>query len=99
MGGALRAGLRESFPIARRNITKEQRKHLIGMQYKLKKKGVGERGKEKISQNDTFISTAQRIADEHGVSRNTVIRAGKFVEDLDKLPEEEQKLAGIKVSK
>ena len=68
------------------------------MEYKLKKKTQGfqeagpGRGKT-LGQNDPVFSTAQQIADEHGVSEKTVKRAEKFIDDLSKLPAREGETA------
>lgn len=80
--------------LSRRNITPEQRKYLIGIQYKLEKKDVGQPKKE-LAQNDP-ITTAEKIAAQHHVSPATVKRAEKFAEDIDKLPteEKERRLSG-----
>ena len=78
--------------LGRRNITPEQRKYLMGIQYKLEKH-QGERTDLTSDQNDQKLQTAERIADQHHVSPATVRRAEKYAEAVDKLPEEERKEA------
>jgi hypothetical protein len=43
------------------------------LDYKLEKKGNGQRGPKKPDQNDQALGTAERLAKEHGVSPATVI--------------------------
>lgn len=76
--------------LARRNITPEQRKYLIGMQYKMEKKGQGKHGPER-DQNEPFEKTAEKIAAQHHVGQATVKRAEKFAEAVEKLPTEERR--------
>lgn len=67
---------------ARRNITPEQRAYLLGRRYEAEKKKHG--GDRKSNpQNGELISTADRIASEVGVGKNTVERAGKFAQAVD----------------
>lgn len=74
--------------LGRRNLSPEQKTYLIGIQYKLEKKEVGQPKKE-LGQDEP-ITTAEKIAEQHHVSPATVKRAEKFAEAVDKLPEEEK---------
>lgn len=65
--------------LGRRNLTKDEWRELIGRQYNRRKKRDGERGPQKLAQNEP-VSTAEVIAAEHGVSAATVKRAGQFAE-------------------
>lgn len=74
-----------STQLGRRNLTDEERMSMIGRQFKAEKKSVGGNGSnqhtnEQLAQNEPIakISTAERIAKQHGVSRETVKRAEKF---------------------
>jgi len=76
--------------LGRRNLTTDQRSDLRGRRYNLtKKKQGGDRKSEAASksQNDTLIDTATALAEQHGVSRATIIRDGKKADALDKLAE------------
>jgi ParB-like chromosome segregation protein Spo0J len=79
--------------LARRNITPNQRRDLIGVQYKLEKKTFSEAGAMKgksLDQNDPGSSTAEKIAEQHHVGPATVRRAEKFHDKLEKLSPEER---------
>lgn len=73
--------------IGRRNVTPEQRAYLIGKLYRETKKGQGEHtGNQytmECSQNGNIPRTAEIIADQFGVGKNTVIRAEKFADAVD----------------
>ena len=83
--------------LGRRNLTKEDFTLIIGRRYNRMKKSKGgdkksDEAKSKC-QNDPLISTAEVIAEEHGVSAPTVKRAGKFadaVEHVESMPEAEE---------
>jgi len=68
--------------LGRRNLTVEQKNYLIGKKYKKEKQQHGGDRKSK-AQNELLISTAERIAEEHKVGRETVKRAEKFVDAVD----------------
>ena len=71
--------------IGRRNLTPEQRKYCLGKQYEATKLAQGGDKKSK-AQNEllaTSRNTAERIAKEHSVGRETVKRAEKFAKGLD----------------
>ena len=74
--------------LARRNITKEQRTYLIGLQQKIEKKEP-HRPVGKGDQKEP-LKTAEKIGKQHGVSASTVKRAEKFAEKVDKLPAEKK---------
>jgi len=67
---------------------------LRGKRYETEKKLIGgdkksEEYKKSIAQNGHLNGgTAQKIADEYGIGRNTVKRAEKFAKVVDILPEE-----------
>ena len=68
--------------LGRRNITKEQRDYLIGVRYRREKKQVGApenntNALKQIAQNEPIVSTAEKIAQQIGVSRETVKRVEK----------------------
>ena len=74
--------------LGRRNLTDEQRTVLIGKMFEARKNLHGGDRKSK-DQNGPLIKgdTAQAIADEIGVGRNTVKRAEKFAKGIDKIAE------------
>ncbi len=72
--------------IARRNLTPDAFKLALGRRYNRTKKGVGKPAGTILGQVDP-ISTADRLATEHGVSAATVKRAGKFAQEVDADPE------------
>lgn len=80
----------DAHQLGRRNLTPDARKLLLGRRYIRVKKGDGERGPQKLDQNEP-ASTAAKLAKEHGVSEATVKRAGKFAEEVDR--DEELKAA------
>lgn len=77
--------------LGRRNLTKEQKKYLIGKQYEAEKASHGgDRGNQYTnlasSQNGNLPNkekTCERIADENGISKNTVLRAEAFSKAVD----------------
>lgn len=76
--------------LGRRNLTPDQRSLLRGRRYNRTKKAQGgDRKSEAVSklQSDTLIDTATALANQHGVSRATVIRDGKRAEAIEKLAE------------
>ena len=76
--------------LGRRNLTTDQRSDLRGRRYNLTKKAAHGREGRTFSelQSDTpKTDTATALAEQHGVSRATIIRDGKKAEALDKLAE------------
>lgn len=71
--------------LGRRNLTPDQMKYLRGRQYEIEK---GVQGKK--TQNGTFSNTAKRLAKQHGVSKNTILRDAAFAKKIDAMPEEER---------
>jgi ParB family chromosome partitioning protein len=84
--------------LGRRNLTKEDFTLIIGRRYNRMKKGKGEHvgnqyTLEKAQNEPLPKTTAEVIAEEHGVSRETVKRAGKLadaVEQVELMPESEE---------
>lgn len=76
----------DAHQLGRRNLTPDARRLLLGRRYNRVKKGDGERGPQKLDQNEP-ASTAAKLAKEHGVSEATVKRAGKFAEEVEAKPE------------
>jgi len=73
--------------LSRRNLTKEQRQYLIGLRYRNEKNKHGtNRYTNKRAQNEPS-KTYNKIADEENVSKETVKRAEKFANAIDKLTE------------
>ena len=73
--------------LGRRNLTPDQMSLLRGRRYNRAKKSVGKPLGTILGQNDP-ISTADRLAKEHGVSPATIKRDGKIASFLDEHPEE-----------
>ena len=77
--------------LGRRNLTKEQKKYLIGKQYEAEKASHGgDRGNQYTNLASSQIGnlpnkekTCERIADENGISKNTVLRAEAFSKAVD----------------
>jgi hypothetical protein len=72
---------------ARRNITPEQKAYLQGRMYKAEKKKAGARTDLASPQNGERLTTAERIAAELGVSKNTIERAWQYARAVDTLAE------------
>ena len=76
--------------LGRRNLTFQQKKYLIGKQYESEKASHGgDRKSSEVkssSQVGNLISpekTCDRIANEYGISKNSVLRAGAFSKAVD----------------
>lgn len=76
--------------LGRRNLTDAQKTYLIGRQYEAQKMTTGapygnSNAKKQLAQNGPFVKgdTAETIAKEHNIGRNTVKRAEKFVKGVD----------------
>ena len=75
--------------LGRRNLTPDSFRLLLGRRYNRIKKNPGR--PDKLPQNEGVKGeTAERLAEEHGVSRATVERAGKFAEEVAASPELQQ---------
>lgn len=88
LAGAYRAQL------GRRNVPENTRSYYMGKMYESQKRAVGGTGankytKEQIAQNEPTdkgpSATAENLAKELGVGRETVKRAGKFAQGVDAL--------------
>jgi phage N-6-adenine-methyltransferase len=73
--------------LSRRNLTDTMRTVLIGKQYTHRKKSFGGQGGNRftveVGQNDPPVSTAEKIAQEQGVSEKTVKRAEKLADAIE----------------
>ena len=74
---------------ARRNITPEQKAYLQGRRYETEKKKctANQYTADAAPQNGERQTTAERIASEVGVSKNTIERAGQYARAVDTLAE------------
>lgn len=84
--------------LGRRNLTDEQKTYLLGKLYEARKKVVGGDGtnqynKEECAQSGHKARTAEVIAVEVGVGRETVKRAEKFSKGVDALKEVSEEAA------
>lgn len=88
LAGAYRAQL------GRRNVPENTRSYYMGKMYESQKRAVGGTGankytKEQMAQNEPTAkgpsATAENLAKELGVGRETVKRAGKFAQGVDSL--------------
>jgi hypothetical protein len=77
-----------------RNIDELERSRLIGRRYQLEKKAEGapsgsQNAAKHQSENPPVVSesTIKRLAEDYGVSRDTILEDGTFVEGLDALKE------------
>lgn len=72
--------------LGRRNITKEQKDYLIGKRYENEKQ---KQGRPEQKENKMFpLKTAEKIAEEVGISHMQVKRNEEFAKGVDKLSEE-----------
>ncbi len=86
--------------LGRRNLTPDQMRLLRGRRYNRLKKGVGEHSGNQYTrmENDQNepISTAEKLAKDHGVSSPTIRRDGKLYSQIEELkprfPEEVKKV-------
>lgn len=70
--------------LGRRNLTPDAFTLLLGRRYNRAKR-QGQRTDLTSPQSEEKLTSAERIAEQHGVSRATVERAGQFAEAVDKL--------------
>lgn len=87
--------------LGRRNLNPDQFRLLLGRRYNRQKKAVGaqvgnQNAGKQLDQIDPIVSTAEKLAAEHGVSAPTVKRAGKFAEEVEKTPELAEAIAAGK---
>lgn len=78
--------------LGRRNLTDTQRSYLRGKRYRTEKKVVGApignlNAEKQIGHNGPIVSTAQKIANQTGVSENTIKRDAKLSEAIDQIRE------------
>ena len=74
--------------LGKRNITNEQRKYLIGKRYENEKKKLG---RPENKENKLFpLRTAEKIAQEVGVSHMQVKRDEQYAQGIDKMSEEQK---------
>lgn len=79
--------------LGRRNLTPEQMSLLRGRRYnRAKKTHGGER--EASHQNEDLRKTSEVLAEQHGVSKATIERDGKFAEAVEVLEMEDEVAAG-----
>ena len=73
--------------LGRRNLTPDQRTLLLGRRYNRVKKAQNDGGtgtaKATVDQNDLRLSTAEKLAQQHGVSPATVKRAGQYASAVE----------------
>ena len=78
--------------LGRRNLTPEQRRYLVGKQYEAEKKAGYNRGNQYTTPDKSGCSqfgnsqnqrTCDRIAQENGISKNTVLRSENFAKGVD----------------
>ena len=76
--------------LGRRNLTPEQKKYLIGKQYEAEKVAHGGDRKSSDAKSSSLnanlidsTKTCDRIAEENGVSKDTVIRASKYMKGVE----------------
>lgn len=74
--------------LGRRNLTPDAFKMLLGRRYNRMKQPLGGQLPHKgVPQIGGALSTAEKLAKEHAVSKNTVERAAKFYEEVQRTPE------------
>ena len=72
--------------LGRRNLTPEQKYYLMGKQYEAEKAAHGGDRKSSDAKKANLIDnskTCDRIAEENGVSKDTVIRASKYMKGVE----------------
>src|SRR4051812_13763196 len=67
--------------LGRRNLTAEQKKYLIGLRFNSEK--TAGHGAKSAAQNEPQLHTADRLAEEYKVSRETIKRSGEFAKAVD----------------
>lgn len=79
--------------LARRNVGKSEFAYLMGKLYEAKKRQDGGHGDQKSGPRNEVPKTAQRVAEEFGVSRATVERAAQYTRAVDKMADGEHRAA------
>jgi site-specific DNA-methyltransferase (adenine-specific) len=85
--------------LGRRNLSPDAFRLALGRRYNRTKKTKAEAGAiggSSKSQNATCLDTAKALADQHSVHRATVIRAGKFADEVAAKPELQKAIADRK---
>jgi len=85
--------------LGRRNLSPVDFKLALGRRYNRTKKSfveAGAKGGASLGQNDLGLSTAAKLATQHGVSEATVKRAGKLAEAVEAHPEIKEAIASGK---
>jgi N6-adenosine-specific RNA methylase IME4 len=67
--------------LGRRNLTESQKSYLRGVRYENEKLKHG--GERASTQNGNLIKTADKLANEYNVSKNTIIRDSEFSKGID----------------
>lgn len=92
----------ESHAVSRRNLTEAEASLIRGRQYNAAKQAKGG-DRKSIPQSEGLISTAEKLAEEHGVSKATIERDGKLAEAVEAVkaidPDIEEKVATGVVTK
>lgn len=84
--------------LGRRNLRPEQMSLLRGRRYNRTKKAQGGTGANRFvqsHQNEDSVKTAERLAQQHGVSKATIERDGKFAEAVEALELETEVASGV----
>jgi hypothetical protein len=77
----------------RRNLSPVDFKLALGRRYNRTKQSVGGQLSKGVDQNEPPVSTAAKLATQHGVSEATVKRAGKLAEAVEAHPEIKEAIA------
>jgi len=87
----------DAHQLGQRNLSADDRRLLIGRRYERRKKPVGapvgNDNKNQIPQNGVIDNTAEKLSEEHGVSKNTVQRAGEFARAVAKVEENDTNIS------
>lgn len=76
--------------LGKRNLTEQQKSYLRGQRYNNEKLiGTTLNQHTARSQNGTQQKTKDKLAEEYGVSKNTILRDAEFADGLDKIDNEE----------
>ncbi len=91
--------------MGRRNLTDSNRAYLRGKRYETEKKTIGRQpvtlnfdtnsleSNTQIGQSDLIVSTAEKIADQTGVSEKTIKRDAQFAKAVDEVRKVDPELA------